>query len=67
MTDVSILHEIIVGYGVLICPFLCSQFFLEEVRIEDYSCTEKVGKVLRLTRFSPDEVLGEKSIFLFDH
>ena len=67
MTDISILHEVVVGYGVLICPLLCSQFFLEEVRVKDDSSAEKVGEVLRLTRFSADEVLGEESIFLFDH
>ena len=45
VADVSVLHEVVIGYGVLISPFLCTQFFLEEVGVEDDSSAEKVGEV----------------------
>ena len=67
VADVGILHEVVIGYGVLISPFLCTQFFLEEVGIEDDSCTEKVGEVFWLTGLCADEVFGEKCFFFFDH
>ena len=67
VADVGILHEVVVCYGVLISPFLCTQFFLEEVGVKNDCGAEKVGEIFWLTGLCTDEVFGEKCFFLSHH
>ena len=49
LPDVSILRQKLVRSQVFFCPFLGTEFLLEEIGIEHDSCTEQIGKVWGLT------------------